>query len=218
MDISRMANISSVNQTTLTHSSEHRTMEKSTTMASEHTDTFIKSEAMFTPAYTKKSAQKQNSDNNLTQREDSEDKVGAVKQNEGKSRVELMAQGVQHIIRAMLVKQGEVLSGNVPSVGAKMYAEELLAQIRRLYGNSEADENNPEYWTPENTAERLTTFFDCVSVDGDKLELLNRSFKGAFNDTEQLFGGRGRLPLESYETKQLVLENYFNKQVNNGDI
>lgn len=211
MDISRMANISSVNQTTLTHSSEHRTMEKSTTMASEHTDAFIKSETAFTPAYTKKSAQKQNSDNNLTQREDSEDKVGAVKQNEGKSRVELMTQGVQHIIRAMLVKQGEVLSGNVPSVGAKMYAEELLSQIRRLYGNSEAEENMPEYWTPENTAERLITFFDCVSVDGEKLSLLDRSFKGAFSDTEQLFGGRGRLPLESYETKQLVLDNYFNK-------
>ena len=218
MDISRMANISSVNQTTLTHSSEHRTMEKSTTMASEHTDAFIKSEAAFTPAYTKKSAQKQNSDNNLTQREDSEDKVGAVKQNEGKSRLELMAQGVQHIIRAMLVKQGEVLSGNVPSVGAKMYAEELLSQIRRLYGNSQADENSPEYWTPENTAERLITFFDCVSVDGDKMNLLDRSFKGAFSDAEQLFGGRGRLPLESYETRQLVLDNYFNKQVNNGNI
>ncbi|MGN1339517.1 MAG: hypothetical protein ACI4WS_04435 [Oscillospiraceae bacterium] len=218
MDISRMANISSVNQTTLTHSSEHRTMEKSTTMASEHTDAFIKSEAAFTPAYTKKSAQKQNSDNNLTQREDSEDKVGAVKQNEGKSRVELMAQGVQHIIRAMLVKQGEVLSGNVPSVGAKMYAEELLSQIRRLYGNSEAEENTPEYWAPESTAERLITFFDCVSVDGDKQELLDRSFKGAFSDTEQLFGGRGRLPLESYETRQLVMDNFFNKQGNNGNI
>ena len=106
-------------------------MEKSTTMASEHTDAFIKSEAAFTPAYTKRSAQKQTSDNNLTQREDSEDKVGAVKQNEGQSRSELMTQGVQHIIRAMLVKQGEVLTGNVPSVGAKLYAEELLAQIRR---------------------------------------------------------------------------------------
>lgn len=218
MDISRMANIASVNQTTLTHSSEHRTMEKSTTMASEHTDAFIKSEAAFTPAYTKKSAQKQASDNNMTQRENSEDKVGAIKQNEGKSRVELMTQGVQHIIRAMLVKQGEVLSGNVPSVGAKMYAEELLNQIRRLYGNSEADENTPEYWTPENTAQRLITFFECVSVEGDKRDMLDRSFKGAFSDAEQLFGGRGRLPLESYETKQLVLENYFNKQENNGNI
>lgn len=218
MDISRMADIASVNHTTLTHSSEHRTMEKSTTMASEHTDAFIKSEAAFTPAYTKRSAQKQTSDNNLTQREDSEDKVGAVKQNEGKSRLELMTQGVQHIIRAMLVKQGEVLTGNVPSVGAKLYAEELLAQIRRLYGNTEAEENTPEYWTPENTADRLITFFNCVSVDGDKLNLLDRSFKGAFSDTEQLFGGRGRLPLESYETKQLILDNYFNKQVNNGNI
>ena len=218
MDISRLANIASVNQTTLTHSSEHRTMEKSSTMASEHTDAFIKSEAAFTPAYTKKSAQKQASDNNLTQREDSEDKVGAIKQREGKSRLELMTQGVQHIIRAMLVKQGEVLTGNVPSVGAKLYAEELLSQIRRLYGSSEAEENSPEYWTPESTAARLVTFFDCVSVEGDKRELLDRSFKGAFNDTEQLFGGRGRLPLESYETRQLVLENYFNKQENNGNI
>lgn len=218
MDISRMANISAVNQTTLTRSSEHRTMEKSSTLATDHTDAFVKSEAAFTPAYTKKSAQKQASDNNLTQREDSEDKVGAVKQNEGKGKAELMVQGVQHIIRAMLVKQGEVLTGNVPSVGAKLYAEELLSQIRRLYGNSPEQENSPEYWTPESTAERLITFFDCVSVEGDKFNLLDRSFKGAFNDTEQLFGGRGRLPLESYETRQLVLDNYFNKTENNGNI
>ena len=158
MDISRMANISAVNQTTLTHSAEHRTQEKSSTLAADHTDAFIKSEGTFTPAYTKKSAQKQTSDNNLTQREDSEDKVGAVKQNEGKSRLELMTQGVQHIIRAMFVKQGEVITGNVPSVGAKLYAEELLSQIRKLYGNTEADENSMQYWSAENTADRLTAF------------------------------------------------------------
>jgi hypothetical protein len=211
LDISRMANISAVNQTTLTHSAEHRTQEKSSTLAADHTDAFIKSEGTFTPAYTKKSAQKQTSDNNLTQREDSEDKVGAVKQNEGKSRLELMTQGVQHIIRAMFVKQGEVITGNVPSVGAKLYAEELLSQIRKLYGNTEADENSMQYWSAENTADRLLTFFDCVSVEGDKYELLDRSFRGAFNDTERLFGGRGRLPLESYETKALVMERYFTR-------
>lgn len=209
MDISRMANISAVNQTTLTHSAEHRTQEKSSTLAADHTDAFVKSQAAFTPAYTKKSAQKQASDNNMTQREDSEDKVGAIRQNEGRGRAELMVEGVQHIIRAMLVKQGEVLTGNVPSVGAKLYAEELLAQIRQLYGNNAQEENTPEYWQPENTAERLITFFDCVSVEGSKQELLGRSFKGAFNDTEQLFGGRGRLPLESYETRALVVEKYF---------
>ena len=132
MDISRMADISSISRTTLTHSAEHRTQEKSSTLAADHTDAFIKSEAAFTPAYTKRSAQKQPSDNNLTQRENSEDKVGAVKQNDGEGRAELLTQGVQHIIRAMLVKQGEVLTGNVPSVGAKLYAEELLGQIRQL--------------------------------------------------------------------------------------
>ena len=117
-----MADISSISRTTLTHSAEHRTQEKSSTLAADHTDAFIKSEAAFTPAYTKRSAQKQPSDNNLTQRENSEDKVGAVKQNDGEGRAERLTQGVQHIIRAMLVKQGEVLTGNVPSVGAKLYA------------------------------------------------------------------------------------------------
>lgn len=218
MDISRMANISSVNQTTMTHSAEHRTQEKSSTLAADHTDAFIKSEAAFTPAYTKRSAQKQASDNNMTQREDSEDKVGAVKQSEGANRSELMVEGVQHIIRAMLVKQGEVLTGNIPSIGAKLYSDELLSQIRRLYGNSAEAEDTPEYWSADNTADRLLLFFDCVSVDGDKFNLLERSFRGAFNDTEQLFGGRGRLPLESYETRALVNEKYFSVQGNNGNI
>lgn len=210
MDISRMANVASINQTNLTKSSEHRTMDKSSTLASEHTDSFIKSQKAFTPAYTKSSAKKQNSDNNLLQREDSEDKVGAIKQSEGKGKAELMVEGVQHIIRAMFVKQGEVLSGNVPSVGAKLYAEELLGQLRKLYGNSEADENDPAYWQPEPTAERLILFFECVSIDDDKTIMLDRSFSGAFRETEELFGGRGRLPLESYETKALIQEKYFN--------
>lgn len=212
MDISRMANIASVNQTTLTRSSEQRTQEKSTTLASDHTDAFIKSEAAFTPAYTKKSAKKQSSDNNLTQRDSSEDKVGAVKYRTGKGKIELMAEGVQHIIRAMLVKQGEVLTGNVPSVGAKLYADELLSQIRQLYGSTSAEENTPEYWSSDNTTDRLLLFFDCVSVEGDKSNILERSFRCAFNETEQLFGGRGRLPLESYETRQMVNQKYFSIQ------
>lgn len=208
MDISRMANIASVNQTNLTKSSEHRTAEKNSTLASEHTDSFIKSQKAYTPAYTKSSAQKQNSDNNLLQRENAEDKVGAVKQNEGKGKAELMTEGVRHIIRAIFVKQGEVLSGNVPSVGAKLYAEELLDQLSALYGRSEATE---EYWGAEPTAERLMLFFNCVSLDGeDKMTMLEQSFIGAFNDTEQLYGGRGRLPLECYETKALVTQNFFN--------
>lgn len=206
MDVSRMANIAAVNQTTLTKSSEHRTMTKTSTLASEHTDSFIKSQQAFTPAYTKSSAKKQNSDNNLLQRENAEDKVGAIKQSEGKGKSELMTEGVRHIIRAMLVKQGEVITGNVPSVGAKLYAEELIQQLSALYGKVD---DSAESWTAKATAERLTLFFDCVSLDGeDKMTMLEQSFKGAFNDTEQLFGGRGRLPLESYETKALVLE-YF---------
>ncbi len=211
MDISRMANIQSISQTTLTKTAEQRTEHKTSTLASEHTDSFIKSQQAYTPAYTRSSAKKQNSDNNLLQRENSEDKVGAVKQSEGKPKAELMVEGVQHIIRAMLVKQGEVLSGNVPSVGAKLYADELLTQIRRLYGNSADDETKPEYWQAEPTAERLMLFFECVSSEDDKYIMLDRAFNGAFKDTEALFGGRGRLPLESYETKALVQQKYFNK-------
>lgn len=210
MDISRMANIASVNQTNLTKSSEHRTAEKNSTLASEHTDSFIKSQKAYTPAYTKSSAQKQNSDNNLLQREDAEDKVGAIKQGEGKTKSELLTEGVQHIIRAMLVKQGEVISGSVPSVGAKLYAEELLSQLRKLYGSNETQENDPRYWQAEPTADRIMLFFECVSLDDDKTTMLERSFNGAFKETEELFGGRGRLPLESYETKALIQEKYFN--------
>ncbi len=212
MDISRIADIGSINQTTLTKTSTQRTETKSSTLAAEHTDSFVKSEAAFTPAYTKKSAQKQTADNNLTQKENTEDMVQKVdEQGSPATHEELMTKGVSHIIRAMFVKQGEVLSGNVPSVGAKMYAEELLSQLRQLYGSTAAEENTEEYWQPDETAARLLMFFDCVSIDGeDKAGMLERSFLSAFGDTEKLFGGRGRLPLESYETKQLVLEAYFN--------
>ncbi len=211
MDISRMANISAVNQTNLTKSSEHRTEMKSTTLTAEHTDSFVKSQAAFTPAYTKRSAQKQNSDNNLTQKENAGEKeLERISEGGKKAPEELLTKGVSHIIRAMFVKQGEVLLGNVPSVGAKMYAEELLSQLRNMYGNTAAEENTPEYWQPDETAARILMFFDCVNIEGtDKMNILERSFISAFNDTENLFGGRGRLPLESYETKQLVMGSFF---------
>lgn len=206
-----MADIAAVNQTNLTKPAEHRSEQKNSTLASEHTDSFIKSQQAFTPAYTRKSAQKQASDNNLLQRENSGDEVGKVR-NEAAGFSEKIEQGVRHIIRAMFLKQGEVLSGNVPSVGANLYAEELLKQLRPLYRSSDADENSEEYWQPEAAAERLTMFFDCVSVTGgNKREVIQNSFYGAFTDTEALFGGRGRLPLECYETKQLVIDNYINK-------
>ncbi len=212
MDISRMADIGSVSQTNLTRPAERRTEMKNTTLSAEHTDSFVKSQAAFVPAYTKKSAQKQNSDNNLLQRENTDSQLEKVEESGEKSasKGELMTKGISHIIRAMFVKQSEVLTGNVPSVGAKMYAEELLSQLRQLYGNSSAEENTEEYWQPDETAARMLMFFDCVQVDNeDRNALLERSFMGAFNDTEQLFGGRGRLPLECYETKQMVMESYF---------
>lgn len=210
MDISRVADIGNVHQATLTKTSTQRTETKTSTLAAEHTDSFVKSEAAFTPAYTKKSAQKQNSDNNLTQRENTDDTVDKIGEHTSPVHEVLMTKGISHIIRAMFVKQGEVLSGNVPSVGAKMYAEELLAQLRQLYGSSAAEENTVEYWQPDETAARMLMFFDSVSIEeDDRMLVLERSFLGAFNDTEQLFGGRGRLPLESYETKQMVLEAYF---------
>ena len=212
MDISRIADIGSVNQTTLTKSVTQRTETKTSTLAAEHTDSFVKSEAAFTPAYTKRSAKKQDSDNNLTQRENAErtiDKVDEQEQPEQKQEV-LMTRGISHIIRAMLVKQGEVITGNVPSVGAKMYAEELLSQLRQLYGSTAAEENTVEFWQPDETAARMLMFFDSVNIEeSNRMLMLERSFLSAFNDTEQLFGGRGRLPLESYETKQMVLEAYF---------
>lgn len=211
MDISRMADISAVNQTNLTKTSERRTEMKSTTLTTEHTDSFVKSEAAYTPAYTKKSARKQGSDNNLTQKENAGEKeLERITDSEKQAPEELLTKGISHIIRAMFVKQGEVLSGSVPSVGAKMYAEELLSQLRVMYGNSAAEENTPEYWQPDETASRLMMFFDSVSIDSeDRNGLLERSFISAFGDTEKLFGGRGRLPLESYETKQIIMENYF---------
>lgn len=211
MDISRIADIGTINQVSQTRPADHRTENKTSSLASEHTDKFVKSEAAFSPAYTKKSAQKQNSDNNMTQRENSDSTVDKVDAETAKGSLGArMTKGISHIIRAMLVKQGEVLSGNVPSIGAKMYAEELLDQLRVLYGNTPAEENTPEFWQPDETAARLLMFFDAVSVeDGDKQSMLESSFLSAFTETEQLFGGRGHLPLESYETKQLVLESYF---------
>lgn len=212
MDISRIADIGTVSQATLTKSSEQRTENKTSTLAAEHTDSFIRKGTVYTPAYTQKSAKKQNADQNLLQREVAEETLEKIKiqENPDASQQLLVSRGVSHIIRAMFVKQGEVLTGTIPSVGAEMYAEELLKQLRALYGSTMAEENTTEYWQPDETAARLLMFFDSVNVEAaDRQAFLESAFTQAFNDTEQLFGGRGRLPLESYETKKLVMDAYF---------
>lgn len=212
MDISRIADIGTVSQATLTKSSEQRTEDKTSTLASEHTDSFIRKGTVYTPAYTQKSAKKQNADQNLLQREVAEETLEKIKiqENPEASQQVLVSRGVSHIIRAMFVKQGEVLTGTIPSVGAEMYAEELLKQLRALYGSTSEEENTPEYWQPDETAARLLIFFDSVNVEAaDRQAFLESAFTSAFNDTEQLFGGRGRLPLESYETKKMVMDSYF---------
>lgn len=220
MDISRMADISSISRTTLTHSAEHRTQEKSSTLAADHTDAFIKSEAAFTPAYTKRSAQKQPSDNNLTQRENSEDKVGAVKQNDGAGRAELLTQGVQHIIRAMLVKQGEVLTGNVPSVGASFTPRSFSGR----YGSSTA--TLPQTRIPRTTGRRKTrqTVWCCFSTASPS-RATSRSFSteaSAERSTKRSSFSEGaegsRLRAMKRASSLWITISTFSIQVDNGNI
>lgn len=200
MNINRIADANAQNTSALQKSPDAEEGARSkSTLASDNTDKFVKSDLSYSPAYTK----------HLSSSEKGSLQIG----NEGiyADSTRKISQFKQ-LISAMLAMQNdeshqvEIL--DIPS-------EEFLDTIS---GGSlvedAADGDNP--WSSKNVAKRIIEFAKAVSGgDKSKIAELKEAFIKGFEEAEKVYGGKGKLADVSYETYDEVMRMFDEWEENN---
>lgn len=190
MNINRIADANAQNTSALQKSPDAQSGARAkSTLASDNTDKFVKSDLSHSPAYTKQ----------LSSSEKSSHQIG----NEGiyADATRKISQFKQ-LIAAMLAKQNdeshmvEIL--DIPS-------EEFLDTISGSSLVEEStDKDNP--WSSKNVAKRIIEFAKAVSGgDKSKIPTLKEAFIKGFGEAEKVYGGKGKLADVSYETYDEVM-------------
>lgn len=190
MNINRIADANAQNTSALQKSPEVEEGARSkSTLASDNTDKFVKSDLSYSPAYTK----------HLSSSEKSSHGIG----NEGiyADATKKISQFKQ-LISAMLAKQNDE-SHQLEEL--EIPSEKFLDTIS---GSSlvedAADGDNP--WSSRNVAKRIIEFAKAVSGgDKSKIATLKEAFISGFNEAEKIYGGEGKLADVSYETYDEVM-------------
>lgn len=190
MNINKIADANAQNTSALQKNPEiEEGARAKSTLASDNTDKFVKSDLSYSPAYTKK----------LSSSEKSSQQIG----NEGiyADSTRKISQFKQ-LISAMLAKQNdeshqvEIL--DIPS-------EEFLDTIS---GSSlvEEDSHGDNPWSSKNVAKRIIEFAKAVSGgDKSKISTLKDAFIKGFDEAEKIYGGKGKLADVSYDTYDEVM-------------
>ena len=182
MSVGRVAELSNVTAATAAKPAERVTEEKTTTLASEHTDKFIKSEATFTPAYTKATVTDNRSGNASEQKPD--DKSAAAKNTDkteftAKSARQLKNESMKDMVSQLLTGQA---SSKSPSGSIQSQLNEILSSfdIEPIEADSE------DFWGAEKTAQRLLDFAkNLAGDDTNAFDTLKDAFKKGFDDLVQ---------------------------------
>ena len=213
LSVGRIAEYSATTNTTAPKSSERTSETKNSSMASEHTDKFIKSDAAFTPAYTKATV----TDNKAgTSREGKEaDKnENYPAENTGKNEGTEATKGPDFSFKGNLRTKNELmrdmvsqmLTGQVNESKKNSILSEL-DEILKAYGAP--DDVEEDYWGAEKTANRILDFAKSLAGDDPKaLETLRKAFETGFGECEGIFGGKSKLPGVCYETYDLVQKGF----------
>lgn len=203
LSVGRVAELSNVTTATAPKAAEKATEEKTTTLASEHTDKFVKSEATFTPAYTKATVT-DNRSGTASQEKDSEAKEAAKNEVSGdytaKSARQLKNESMKNMVSQLLTGQASANSGT-SSIQAQL--NEILSgfDIEPIEADSE------DFWGAEKTAQRILDFAKSLAGDDEEaLATLRDAFEKGFGDSEGIWGGK--LPGVCYDTYDLVQKGF----------
>lgn len=196
MEIAKIAEQAAINQTTIAKTNVQTTTEKTnSTLASDNADKYVKSDEMFTPAYTKKSAQKKEVDN-------SEVKFnGSVAQ----TKADHLTSVVENLIAHQAEKHGAKKNVIELSGALKDQLEEITG--KKPEGVEGAEIETEDYWGAEATAKRIFEF--AKNLSGDNLEYadtLRDAFIKGFGLAAKSYGGKDKLPGVCGETYDRVLE------------
>ncbi|MBE6880930.1 MAG: hypothetical protein E7490_08885 [Ruminococcaceae bacterium] len=196
MEIAKVAEQAAINQTTIAKTNVQTTTEKAnSTLASDNADKYVKSDEMFTPAYTKKSAQKKDVEN-------SEVKFnGSVAQ----TKADHLTSVVENLIAHQAEKHGAKKNVIELSGALKEQLEEITG--KKPEGIEGAETETEDYWGAEATAMRIFEFAKSLSGDNVKYaDTLRDAFIKGFGLAAKTYGGKDKLPGVCGETYDRVME------------
>lgn len=198
MEIAKVAEQAAVTAQTAPKTSVQTTAEKTnSTLAADNADKYVKSEETFTPAYTKKSAQKKEVDN------------------ADKSQFRTVAQSKADHLASVVETLISHQASNATAKSTKQIelSDDLKSQIEEATGKKfESEEvtdkeNSEDYWGAEATAKRMFEFAKNLAGDDNKYaDTLKDAFIKGFGLAEKAYGGKDKLPQVCYDTYDKVID------------
>lgn len=196
MSVGRVAETSAMTAATAPKPSERVSEEKSTTLASEHTDKFVKSETGFTPAYTKATVTDNRSNQKNDHTTDDSKSKASEKTNSAKSVRQMKNEGMKDIVAKLIGGQAS---------GTKTTSS--IDQLLRSYGLEPLKADSEDFWGAEKTANRILDFAKALAGDDEKaFGKMKAAVEKAFGECEGIWGGK--LPSVCYETKDLIAKGF----------
>lgn len=203
LSVGRVAELSNITAATAPKAADKVTEEKTTTLASEHTDKFVKSEASFTPAYTKATVT-DNRSGDAKQEKDSEAKASAKKSEKGefvaKSSRQLKNESMKDMVSQLLTGQASANTG-------KNSIQAQLNEILSSFDIEPIEADSEDFWGAEKTAQRILDFAKSLAGgDKDAISTLRDAFEKGFGDSEKIWGDK--LPDVCQDTYDLVQKGF----------
>ena len=219
LSVGRVMEYSALTNATAPKSNEEISQKKDTTLAADSTDQYVKSGVSFTPAYTKATVTDNRSNNTGTSTmpdSNAASQVSAQKQAEQSQQEQKVKEqtdipkftGSEKQIRNQLMKEmvRDMFKGQFDDsnkTGARRELEEILSSF------NEEDEEEPDYWSAEKTADRILDFAKKLAGDDDEaFDTLKNAFEQGFRESEKLLGGKKNLPQVSYDTYDRVQKGF----------
>lgn len=203
LSVGRVAELSTVTSATAPKAAERATEEKTTTLASEHTDKFVKSEATFTPAYTKATVT-DNRSGTASQEKESEAETAA----KNRDKIEFSAKSTRQLKNeSMKDMVAQLLTGQASANGKKNNIQAQLNEILSSLDIEPIEADSEDFWGAEKTAQRILDFAKGLAGgNADAFETLKNAFEKGFGESEKIWGDK--LPDVCYDTYDLVQKGF----------
>lgn len=209
MSVGRVAETSAMTAATAPKPAERVSEEKSTTLASDHTDKFVRSETGYSPAYTKATV----TDNRSNSKNDTTADDSKSKKNDKAGNTQFTPKSVRQTKNeAMKDIVSKLLSGQAS--GTKNTVTSQLNQVLRGYGLEPLKADSEDFWGAEKTANRILDFAKALAGDDEQaFEKMKSAVSKAFGECEGIWGGK--LPSVCYDTRDLINKGFdeWEKQI-----
>lgn len=210
MSVGRVAELSNMTAATAAKPAERATEGKTTTLASEHTDKFVKSEATFTPAYTKATVTDNRS--GMTSEQKPEDKTASANTDKMEFTAKSNRQLKNESMKSMV---SQLLTGQASVKGDKINIQSQLNEILSSFDIEPIKADSEDFWGAEKTAQRILDFAkNLAGDDTDALSTLRKAFEKGFDEAGGIWGDK--LPETCQDTYDLVQKGFdeWEKELN----